>query len=157
MSEEIKEGYYRGRAVSGTAQFGTAKTGGEQVAFDLHVPELRRSFITVLSFAGKAGPYSLARLKACGWKGGTDLSLPGIDANEVDVHVFYESYVDGQGQTQRALKAEVVTAGFSFKAPMQPRQAEGFLANLTKQLGVAQKGAPMNQGYPESFDEVSLD
>lgn len=154
MNDEYKEGYYKGRAVAGSARFGNAASGGEQLALDLHVPELGRSFTTVLSFAGKAGPYSIERMKACGWKGGADKSLPGIDTNEVDVSISYENYTNGQGETKRQLRVQIATGGFAFKAPMNDKQIGGFLANLTKQMGGSVKGQPMNQGYPAELDDL---
>lgn len=147
---EIQAGFYKGRGVVGSAQLTKAMNGGEQVELELQLAGIDRRVRTKLSFAGKAGPISLERLRALGWKGGSDTSFPGIDTHEVDVEIRYEEW---NGKQQ--MRVEIKTFA---PEPMNDKEAGGFMAKLmeldkrtprsTKPLG--------SKGYPAELDDVDL-
>jgi Flp pilus assembly secretin CpaC len=157
MNEDIQAGYYRGRGVAGSAQFGLSASGGEQVSLEVKLLDIGRTVTTIMAFAGKAMEFSIERLMALGWNGQADESFPGIDTNEVNVEVKYEP--DREGVSR--MRVEIKTNGghFSFKTPMAEQQKRGFMANLAKtaaQLGGARHGAAPAaggaKGYPADWD-----
>lgn len=106
MSNRIEAGNYRGKAIAGSEQYGTTSNGNDQIVIDLDLLDVGERVSTFLVFSEKAAPYSMKRLRACGWEG-TDLSnLSGIDKNEVDVEVKYEEY-----QGEMKMKVQIVTGG----------------------------------------------
>jgi hypothetical protein len=139
MSEKIQAGTYKGRGVAGSAQMGMTQNGADQIAIDLHIPELGRVLTTFLFFTDAAKPYSIDRLRALGWdETSDDPSLPGIDRNEVDVVVKYETY-----KGEEKMKVEILTGGgkVTLKEQMTDSQKRSFMSALksaAKQAG----GAP---------------
>lgn len=82
----------------------------------------------MLVFGGDAGPYSLDRLRALGWEGDDIRNLDGIDKNDVDVEVQYETFED-----KRRMRVQIVTrTTFDLKYKMNDKQTEGFAADVKK-------------------------
>lgn len=161
---DIQAGYYKGRGIEGSEQFGFSKSGGEQVSIELELVDLQRTVTTLLAFAGNGMGPALERLKALGWDGNPN-GLAGIGRNEVQVEIKYEEW-DGK----ISMKAEIKTRDgkFSFKAPMAENQKRGFLAELAKVAAQvdgggappapgsrpAQGGPPgQGRGYPADWDK----
>ena len=90
----IAPGTYRARAIAGEEEYAVSGSGGEQIIIPLDVNDgaTVHRMRTYLAFAGKAGPFSIARLRACGWTGTDVTCLSGIDRNEVDVEVKEEAF-----------------------------------------------------------------
>ena len=137
MSNEgkIPAGYYKGRALAGSEQYGS-KDGTDQIALDVSVPSLNRTFTTFLYFTDAAAPYAIERLRACGWKGDDITKLVGIDGNEVDVQIKYEVY---NGKEQ--MKVEIATGGGTIKlqSVMDEKQKRQFGARISQLI---KTGAP---------------
>lgn len=108
MSNEqtIPAGFYKGRAIAGSEQFGRTSNGTDQIALDVDVPALGRQLTVFLFFTDAAAPYAIEKLRACGWQGEDLSNLFGIDANEIDVAVKYETY---DGKTR--MKVDISTGG----------------------------------------------
>lgn len=105
-NQRIPEGNYRGKGIAGSEQYGETSNKNDQIVIELELLDLGEKVSTFLVFSDKAAPYALQRLRALGWTGDNLADLSGIDANEVDVRVFYEEY---QGKT--TMKVDIVTAG----------------------------------------------
>lgn len=130
----IKPGYYKARGIAGSAQFGYAKNGSEQISVGLQLENGER-MTTILSFSGGAVPISIDRLKALGWDGVSE-ELAGIDKLDAEVQVKEDEFHDEQtGELKKGLKAEIKTGGggrFAFKKPMEEREKRGFMSDLVK-------------------------
>jgi hypothetical protein len=133
------EGNYRARGVAGSEQFGTTKNGADQVVIDLELLDVGQTVSTFLYFSEKAAPHSIKRLRALGWTG-TDLSdLAGIDAQEVEVRVYWETFNE-----KESMKVEIVTGGtvvLSDQARHDERGKKQFaarFANLVKSIPSAE-------------------
>ena len=157
MSDKIPAGTYTARAIAGSEQYGATKNGTEQIIIDLDLPSIGRQLSTVLFFSDKAAPYSLERLRACGWHGDDVTQLAGIDANAVPVAVRYEMY-DGKEQ----MKVEIITGGGRIKleTPMDAAAKRAFGASIKALIrsGAAPAGtraaarpAPKGNAPPEDF------
>lgn len=101
----IEEGIYKGRAIAGSEQYGKTSNGNDQIVLELEL-DGGEKVSTFLVFSDKAAPYSIQRLRKCGWTGDNLTDLAGIDANEVDVEVRYEEY-----QGKMNMKVQIVTSG----------------------------------------------
>jgi hypothetical protein len=129
-----KEGRYKAKAATPEAaglphEFGRSKNGNPELLVHLFLPELQRTYVTVLYFSKEAAPYSEERLRALGC---ADLTtLAGIDANEVDVELRYEWY-DGSWRT----RVQILSGGgvFHTSSPMQGGGKE-FAAIVAATLG----------------------
>jgi hypothetical protein len=129
-----KEGRYKAKAATpdptGTPhEFGRSKNGNPELLVHVFLPELQRTYVTVLYFSKEAAPYSEERLRALGC---VDLTtLAGIDANEVDVELRYEWY-DGSWRT----RVQILSGGgvFHTSSPMQGGGKE-FAAIVAATLG----------------------
>jgi hypothetical protein len=123
----IKAGRFKARAIKGSEQY--AESGSNKtltVALDLQVKELEQSVTTFLYCSPAAYPYSVAKLRACGWKGDDITNLEGVDANEVDIDIEMETYegksrpkvniLDGGGGKVRL---DAVIDKAAFKARLQ--------------------------------------
>jgi hypothetical protein len=141
----IEKGFYKGRAIKGAEQYGTSSKGNDQIVIDLDLGE-HGQVSTVLNFSDAAAPYAVQRLRALGWKGDDITNLQGIEINEVDVRVFYETY-----EGKERMKAEISTGGGRIKleTPMDPRAKSAFGARMKAFLrGTGQsapRSAPTNQ------------
>lgn len=126
----LPKGFYKGRAIKGSEQYGVSKNGNDQIVIDLDLGELGQAS-TFLNFSDAAAPYAIERLRACGWKGDDVTDLTGIDANEIDVQVKYETY---QGKEQ--MKVEIATGGGKVKLEnqMDDRSKRAFGARMKQFL-----------------------
>jgi hypothetical protein len=131
---EPKEGRYKAKAAQPDAlgaphEFGRSKNGNPELLVHLFMPELQRTYVTVLYFSKDAAPYSEERLRALGC---VDMStLASIDTNEVDVELRYEWY-EGSWRT----RVQILSGGgvFHTSAPMQGGGKE-FAAIVAATLG----------------------
>lgn len=89
---EIAAGFYKGRAVAGSEQYGLTSNGNNQIALDVNVPSINRTLTVFLYFTEAGMPYALEKLRACGWTGDDVLNLKDVDKNEIDVSIKYEDY-----------------------------------------------------------------
>lgn len=107
MSDENKTpaGFYKGRALAGSEQY-AEKNGTEQIAIDVEVPSLARCFTVFLYFTDAAAPIAIEKLRACGWTGDDVTKLVGVDTNEIDVSIKYETY-----QGKERMKVDIATGG----------------------------------------------
>ena len=148
MSEEIKAGFYKGRAIAGSEQYGTTTTGGDQIAIDVDVPALSRQLTVFLYFTEKAAPYALEKLRACGWSGDDVTRLSNLDKNEIDVVVKYETY-QGQQRMRVDINASAGGGRVRLDAPMDERSKRMFGARIQQMLKQA-PGTP--KPVPVSID-----
>ena len=148
----INPGQYKGRAIKSTVQLGETESGTLQIAVNIDVKDAQGASIgsmtTFMFFSEKASVYSWERLGLLGWKGKgpddilADETLPGIDANEVNVRVTKaETYKDASGvEKMGTSKLEIVTGGGNVKIS-KPLDKNTFVARLR-----ALSGAPGNSG-----------
>lgn len=152
----IEAGMYKGRAVAGSEQYGSTSNGNDQIVIDLDLGE-EGKVSTFLVFSDKAAPYSMQRLRACGWQG-TDLSdLKGIDANEVDVEVKYEEY-----NGEEKMKVQIYTGnGVVLKDQFDAKGKKAFAAKYAKLAqttpSVATNAAPPRNASPPPASNVQDD
>lgn len=141
---DIQPGVYKGRAIVGSEQFGSTSKGNDQIAIDLEVPELGRNLTTFLVFSTDAAPYSIDRLRACGWDGSTNAdgspNLATIGANEIDVQVKYRDY-----NGEQKLDVQIMTGGGRVKITefdaSSKRQFGARFSALAKMHGVTPSNA----------------
>lgn len=135
QQDAIPAGYYKGRVVADSAQYGVTTNGNDQIVLDIDVPKLGRQFSTFLVFSDNGAQYEIERLRACGWAGDDILHLTGVDKNEVDVQIAYEVY-----NGKRQMKVRIATGGGRFKleATMDDKQKRAFAARMKSFL----KGDP---------------
>jgi hypothetical protein len=149
MSEgRIQAGFYPGRAIAGSEQYAiNEKNGNESIAIDVDVPSLERSFTTFLHFTDAAAPYSIERLRACGWTGDDLAKLDGIDRNEVSVQIKYETF-DGKER----MKVDISTGGGRVKLEntMNEKQKRAFAARLRPLLQRGAKPAAAHAAAPKA-------
>jgi hypothetical protein len=132
MSERaIEPGYYKGRAVAGSEQYGHTSNGTEQIAVDIDAPTFNRRFTTFLYFSDAAAPYAIEKLRACGWTGSDLGNLYGIDANEIDFSVKYEVF-----EGKERMKVDIATGGgrITLEKPMSEKDKRAFAARMKPYL-----------------------
>lgn len=140
--ERVEPGFYKGRAIAGSEQYGTTKKGDEQIAIDVEIPSLGCSYTTFLYFTEAAAPYAIERLRACGWQGNDISKLAGIDKNEITVGIKYETY-----QGKERMKIDIATGGgrVQLENPLDERAKRAFAARMQSFLKGAGGGAPAPQ------------
>lgn len=153
---EIKPGKYVGRAraksehydIAGPRErlpFGMSQNNQPQIALDFDLETQKGDpvgCITIaMSLSKKALPYTVERLRACGWAGKNILELHGVDDQRVQVEVFVQKNPQS-GRDQ--LRAEVVTGGaastFKMKNPIPIHRLDDFAAYVTR--GIEAMPAP---------------
>jgi len=119
-------GIHKARAVAGSEQFSPDTNGNLIIGLDMLLDDGETMTVT-FPFAGKAPEYSMKKLRMLGWTGDDVTALTNIDANEVDVRVYEETY---EGKTQT--KCEIVFGGgsFKFKNQLDDRGKKAFAAQL---------------------------
>ena len=163
----IAAGFYTGRAVAGSEQYGTTDNGTDQIALDIAIPSLNQTLTTFLFFSDAAAPYAWEKLRACGLKGDDLSKLVGIDENEVTVQIKYEEY---KGKQQ--MKVDISANGGRVKlaSTMDEKQKRAFAARMKAFAGApppkaAAKPAPRrstsddfdpNAGYQGGEDDLPL-
>jgi hypothetical protein len=138
MGSSIKPGIYRGHAVAGTEQYGLSEQSEPQIALDVYLPELEHTVTVSLSCHPNALPYTIKRLRACGWAGKVVTDLKGIDTNEIDVQLFFEEY---KGRAR--FKAEIMTAGGTFKLdrPLEDVERKRLADEVLRQIEAMDRAA----------------
>lgn len=138
-------GFYKGRAIKGSEQYGQSSKGTDQIAVDLAI-ETGETVTAVLPFTQNSVEYSVKKLRACGWKGDDLDNLEGIDANEVTVEIKEEEW---EGKVR--MKADIKYGGFTFETPMDAPSRKRFAASWKSAIrGLAGGGqaAPRPQATP---------
>ena len=80
----------------------------------------------VLPFGGDAGKFSIDRLKAMGWDGVDIRQCAGIDKNDVDVELFYDTF-----EGRQRMKCEIrLATTFKLKNVMAPGDADTFASDV---------------------------
>jgi hypothetical protein len=103
-----------------------------QVALDFDLDS--GECITIpMSLARNALPYTIERLRACGWAGKNILDLKGVDFQAVTIDVYVQKDLDGRDR----LRAEIVTPGggratFKLKNPIPLARLDAFAAYVTR-------------------------
>lgn len=144
MSTEgnVAAGFYQGRAIAGSEQYGVTNNGNEQIALDLEIPSIGKTFTTFLFFSDAAAPYAIERLRACGWKGDDLSKLTGISDNEVTVQIKYETY-----NGEQRMKVDIATGGGRVKLENQmDEKAKRAFATRMKALVKGSGGGNGNGG-----------
>jgi hypothetical protein len=141
---KIKVGNYKGRCVKDETV--PDDTESPRLLVMVNIPELKRQFTVPLYFTEAAAPHSFSRLRACGWTGADLSDLTGIDANEIDVKVFYEVWTEAKGgDNKERLKVEILSGGGGggvFK-PKAPTDLKAFATKVAALTGTpAPTGAP---------------
>ncbi len=134
----IEAGKYKARAIPGSAQFGRASTGTEQVAvtFALLDERLAGEEITwVGNFANEQGTeISIKALQAAGWASDDLGDMTGLGDTEVQLVVEVETY---EGKPRAKVRwVNKGGAGFAFKDVMD-RGGLASLANRIKGQAIA--------------------
>lgn len=123
----IEAGFYKGRAIAGSEQYGFTNKGDEQIVLQFDVPEIATTLSTFLYFSEKAAPFAIERLRACGWRGNDVTNLDGIDANEVVLQVKYETY-----EGEQKMKVEIKANGgrVTLDRPLDDKAKRQFAARM---------------------------
>lgn len=139
-SNKIPAGYYPGRAIAGSEQYGRTSGGHDQIVLDLDIPSLGRKLTTFLTFSDASAQYSLDRLRACGWAGDDVTNLAGIDANEVDIGIKYKPKQNGVGE-QMEVSIMTGSGGYKIKDEnkLTDQERRGFGARMKQFI---KQGAP---------------
>lgn len=146
--EKIPAGFYRGRAIKGSEQYGLSSKGNDEILLRVQVPSLNRSLFVRLSFSDGAAPYSIDKLRACGWTGNDVTKLDGIDANEVDVNIKYEIF-----ENKEQMKVDIYAGGgIKVDTPMDDKQKRSFGARVAALLKGSGKNGPAPKAAPKSDD-----
>lgn len=141
---KIKVGTYKARCIKDETV--PDDTESPRLLVMVDVPDLKQKFTVPLYFTEAAAPHSFSRLRACGWTGSDLSDLTGIDANEIDIKVFYETWTAANGgDGKERLKVEILsggTGGGIFK-PKTPTDLKSFAAKVAAITGTpAPAGAP---------------
>ena len=119
------------------------KSGTLEMVLQVYVPDLNRSFSTVLYFSENAAQYSFERLRACGWVGDDLSNLKGIGSNEIDFSIAYDSTYDG---TPR-MKTQIMSGGGRINTS-KPTDLKTFAARVAMLTG---KGKMPGGASPPPF------
>lgn len=126
---------------TGDVQYGETSKGNDQIGIQL---DIQGHLATAILYdTPGARPYTIAKLKACGWTGG-DIG-PQIKGKPCRVSVKYEPWTNPEtGETSRNMKVDIYdgSGGITFSKPMSDSKKSQFLASLSQAAGVAQQGGP---------------
>lgn len=128
-----------------------------QIALDFDLRDAQGrdvgSITIAMSLAKKALPYTIERLRACGWMGRNILDLSGVDELAPQVDVFIQKDLKGRDQ----LRAEIMTGGgaltFKLKTPIDLARLDAFAAYVTR--GIEAMPAPKAPTTPIATDDES--
>jgi hypothetical protein len=122
-----------------------------QVALDFDL-ETGECITVAMSLAKNALPYTIERLRACGWAGKNILDLRGVDDQFVTVDVFVKK---NPNTGREALTAEIVTGGsastFKLKTPIPAAKLDAFAAYVTR--GIEAMPPPKASALTGELDE----
>jgi hypothetical protein len=144
MSEgRAPAGFYKGRAIACSEQYSVTNNDNDQIALDLAIPSIGFAGTTFLVFSEKGAPYAIERLRACGWTGDDLTKLVGIDNNEIDISIKYETW-DGKER----MKLEIATGGGRVKLEnvMDEKQKRIFAARMKPMLSGSANTAERQRG-----------
>lgn len=146
----LAAGYYKGRAIVGSEQYGLTEKGGDQIALDIELVSGDR-VTTLLYFTDAAAPYAIERLRACGWVGDDVTQLDGIEKNEIDVQIKYETF-----EGKERMKADIATGGgrLTLSRPMDPQQKRAFAARMKQAVKNGLSKPPAKTGQSKDGDEI---
>jgi len=153
----IPAGTYAVRAIKGSEQYGYAKTGTPQVGIDLEFiggEHEGATATTVLYFSENAKKYAFERLRALGWSGDDVGDLTGIDTNEAQATVTYESF---EGKERMKVDIRTGGGGMRFEKTMDAAQRRAFGAQLrgdaaaSRPAGAPASRAPAAGGAAQGF------
>ncbi len=147
MSDEmIPKGTYRARAESW--DLGFTSSGKEQVGVVCHLIDIGQRIAWYGYFTEKSTPYTIAALRAFGFRG-TDLSdLTGLDA-EVELVIDHETY---EGKTRAKIKfVNTPGGGAILKAPMDDPSKRAFAARMKGAFVAHDKTAPAPAPKPVPY------
>lgn len=134
---------------TGEVQYGQSNNGTDQVGIELDIGGV--VVTSILYFSPGAKPFSLTKLKACGWSGNGDIGSQ-IKGNTVKGRVKYEEYKTDQGELKTSMKVDIFDGGggIVFQKPMSDSQKASFLTGLAQGAPAAPAG-----GYPSTWDSGS--
>ncbi len=144
MALSLKAGMYKGRVVKRPdgewAQYGESVNGHPELILDLDLKiddqGGTQRVSTPLYFSTDASEYSIARLRACGWKTNELDNLEGVGDNEVDVEVRHEPWTNPEtGQNEMTTKVQIVSGGGRFNTA-KPVDKKAFAARVGAITGV---------------------
>lgn len=134
----MKFGFFQGRAVKESVQYGESSKGNPELVFMMRM-KLEdgggtQDVPTRLYFSSDAAPFSFARLRELGWEGSNLADLVGIDKNEVPVRVWQDTY---EGKPQ--IKCEI--GGGPGVTTQNPMSKEAFAAKVAALTGTPVAGS----------------
>lgn len=134
---KMKFGFFQGRAVKESVQFGESSKGTPELVFAMRmkVDDGTQEAPTRLYFSPDSAPFSFARLRELGWEGKDLTDLTGIDKNEVSVRVWQDTY---EGKPQ--IKCEI--GGGPGVTTNNPISKEAFAAKVAALTGVGGAAGP---------------
>lgn len=139
QTDSIKEGTYKAKIIAGSQQLSTGTTPGVlKLVLDLDVPALGRSVQTFMHLSPDAKEGTKARLKAAGWDGVKITELKGVDQNEIDIRIYYDTY-----NNKRQMKVEILSGGRYTVPTNEQMPAAEFEARFAAMEG---RQAPPNGG-----------
>lgn len=147
----ITVGTYKARAVKGSEQYSPDKNGNLLLGLDLQIEggDFEGASMTVtLSFSGKAGEYSMKKLRMLGWAGTDVTDLAGVDANAVDVRVYDEEF---NGTSRRKMEITYGGGSFKFQNQCDDRQKKAFAQQLRGLAASIPAGKRGGDDFPASF------
>lgn len=144
MSTDIQTGTFRVRGVAGSATFGTASTGTEQVGVGIEFldgPNMGRRLVWFGSFTENTEDRTLESLRYLGWDSDDISDMKGIGSIEAEAVIEEE---DGQdGKTRIRVKWINRPRGPAFKKPMNEGELRSFSARMKgKAIASRQKFDP---------------
>ena len=134
----IPAGKYKVRAVHGSEQYGRSSGGTEQINVDVEFigGEQEGATATVFLYLSDAAvEYSIAKLRALGWKGDKISELTGLGDTEAHALVKYETY-----QGEERMKVDILAGGMGrvkVGNPMDPRAKSALDARLAAKIKAA--------------------
>lgn len=153
----IPAGNYDG-VCTGEVQYGQSSNGVDQVGVEVEIsiPRGEGAFepsrvTSILYFSSNAKPYSLSKLKACGWSGSGDIA-PQIKGKPCRIGIKYEPYTNPEtDETKQTMKVNIFDGGggITFQKPMSDSQKSNFLATLSQGASAPTQAG----GYPASWDQ----
>lgn len=139
----MKTGNYKAKCVD--VCLGYTKSGSQMIEMLMEAVDEEcagERISCVMSFSGKAAPYTLDRMRLCGWK---DLQpIEDVMKNVVEIRVYDDEY---EGKVRQ--KCEIVTPQTSLRTGkdfrMGKRDAAEFLRSLVTPENATPPAKPMRQ------------
>lgn len=107
-----------------------------QIALDFDLVDARGNPIgcmtLALSLAKNALPYTIDRLRACGWRGKNILELAGVETQDVTVDVFIQKDLQGRDRARGEIVTGAGALTFKMKNPIPVARLDAFAAYVTR-------------------------